>query len=168
MKHSFITPREKKILGAELIWLLSAFALLVILMLVSTLGLNSAISGDEEVLNSVHIQKEKIAQEQKQVTAEVARLQALEKIRERISTVNRLKKENVKNFFDLVPDGVTLELAELRDNTLRLKGTTVSKKQFRDSFQRSLESIFSRSTTKFRKQKDGTYRFNNISIMEAK
>ena len=168
MKHSFITPRQKKVLGAELVWLLSAFALLVVLMLASTLVLNSAITSDEEELARIQTQKEKIVQEQKQVTVEVQRLQELEKLRERISTVNRLKKENVKNFFDLVPDGVTLELAELRDNTLRLKGTTVSKKQFRDSFQRSLASIFSRSTTKFRKQKDGTYRFNNISIMEEK
>ena len=168
MKHSFITPREKKLLGAELLWLLGAFVLLVFLMIVSALVLNSSISGYEEELSRVISQKEKIADEQLQVSAEVQRLQALEKLRERISTVNRLKKENVKNFFDLVPDGVTLEMAELRDNTLRLKGTTANKKQFRDSFQRSLESIFSRSTTKFRKQKDGTYRFNNISIMEAK
>lgn len=168
MKHSFITPRQKKVLGAELIWLLSTFALLLVIMLGSALFLNSSIATYEQELESVKSKKLMIQNEQQRVLSEVKRLQILEKLREEISTKNRLKKENVKNFFDLVPDGVVLELAELRESTLRLKGTTISKKHFNNSFQLSLESLFSRSSTKFTKLKNGSYRFNNISIMEAK
>ena len=168
MKHSFITPRQKKVLGAELIWLLSTFALLLVIMLGSALFLNSSITTYEQELESVKSKKLMIQNEQQRVLSEVKRLQILEKLREEISTKNRLKKENVKNFFDLVPDGVVLELAELRESTLRLKGTTISKKHFNNSFQLSLESLFSRSSTKFTKLKNGSYRFNNISIMEAK
>ncbi len=167
MKHSFISPRQKKIVGAELKWLLSTFAILVVIMLASTLFLNSTVSGYEEELKSVKSKKLVIQNEQERVLSEVKRLQLLEKLREEINTKNRLKKENVKNFFDLVPDGVVLELAELRENTLRLKGRTKSKREFNSSFQLSLESLFARSSTRFTKLKSGGYRFNNISIMEA-
>ncbi len=168
MKHSFITPRQKKVLGAELKWLLTIFAVLGVIMLASTLFLNSSIAGYEQDLTSLKSKKSTLQSKQQSLLLEVKRLQVLEKLREEISTKNRLKKENVKNFFDLVPDGVVLEFAELRDNTLRLKGTTSSKKQFINSFQLSLASLFSRSSTKFTKLKTGGYRFNNISIMEAK
>ena len=67
-----------------------------------------------------------------------------------------------------MPSGVTLELAEFRDNTLRLKGIAQSKEEFNTSFQLSLASLFSRSTTTFAKRKDGSYHFSNISIMEEK
>ena len=168
MKHSFITPREKKVLGAELTWLLSTFSVLIVIMLGSTFFLNSTITRYEQELKSIKSEKLKIQSEQQQVISEVKRLQSLEKLREEIITKNRLKKENVKNFFDLVPDGVVLEFAELRENTLRLRGTTISKKHFNNSFQLSLGSLFSRSSTKFTKLKNGGYRFNNISIMEVK
>lgn len=167
MKHSFITPRQKKVLGAELTWLLSTFSVLVVIMLGSTLFLNSTITKYEEELASLKSQKAKIQSEQQQLIIEVKRLQSLEKMREEVTTKNRLKKENVKNFFDLVPDGVVLEFAELRESTLRLKGTTVSRKHFNNSFQLSLRSLFSRSSTTFTRLKNGSYRFNNISIMEA-
>ena len=168
MKHSFISPRPKKALGAELKWLLYAFALIVVIMLGSSLYLNSAIATYEQELESVTSKKQRVQREQQQVLLEMERLQVLKKMREKISTKNRLKKENVKNFFDLVPDGVVLELAEFRENTLRLKGTTLSKEHFNTAFQLSLESLFSRSTTRFTKLENGGYRFTNISITETK
>ncbi len=168
MKHSFITPRQKKVLGAELKWLLSTFAVLLVIMVGSTLFLNSSIASYEQELASVKSKIVKTQSEQEQLLVEVKRLQLLDKLREEISTKNRLKKENVKNFFDLVPDGVVLEFAELRENTLRLKGTTRSKRDFNNSFQLSLASLFTRSSTRFTKLKRGGYRFSNISIMEVK
>ena len=166
MKHSFIAPRRKKIVGPELTWLLAAFMLLLLVMSGSFLFLHYAIGSYEKELTALEMKKHQLEGKKKTVVAEIARLQKLDKLREKISTNNRLQKENVKNFFDLVPSGVTLELAEFRDNTLRLKGITQSKEQFNNSFQLSLASLFSRSSTKFTKRKDGSYRFNNISIME--
>lgn len=166
MKHSFIAPRQKKVIGAELLWLLAAFGVLSLIMIAGTLFLNSSIAGYEQELQRVKNRNVAIQTEQASVLSEVQRLQSLEKLREEISTKNRLKKENVKNFFDLVPEGVVLELAELRENALRFKGTTTSKEYFNETFQLSLESLFSRSTTQFERLDDGSYRFNNISIME--
>ncbi len=166
MKHSFISPRQKSVVGAELKWLLFTFVLLLAVMLGSSLFLDSRISTYTKTLKSVESKREKVASEQEQVLSESQRLQKLDKLREAINTSNRLKKENVKNFFDLVPDGVTLELVEFRDNTLRLKGVTVSKEQFNNSLQLSLKSLFDRSTTTFTRVKKGEYRFENISIKE--
>ena len=80
MKHSFITPREKKVLGAELTWLLSTFSVLVFIMLGSTLFLNSTITRYKEEVASAKSKKAKIQSEQHQVLSEVKRLQELEKL----------------------------------------------------------------------------------------
>jgi hypothetical protein len=167
MKHSFIRPRRKKVVGAELTWLFSAFILLVAVMSGSFLFLNHMIAKHDRELMRTELEQQKLISKQNTVIAEIGRLQELDKLRETIATKNRLKKENVKNFFDLVPNEVTLELVEFRDKTLRLKGVTASRAYFENSFQLSLESLFSRSTTQFKKQKDGSYRFDNISVMET-
>ena len=168
MKHSFTSPRQKKVVGAELKWLFSTFMVFVVVMSGSSLFLNHTIGKHERELMQTELEEQKFIGKENTLTAETERLQKLERLRETISTKNRLKKENVKNFFDLVPSGVTLELAEFRDNTLRLKGIAQSKEEFNTSFQLSLASLFSRSTTTFAKRKDGSYRFSNISIMEEK
>lgn len=137
-------------------------------MLGSSLLLNRALDTYEKELSSVQSENLKIRSQKNQVLSEVERLHVLTKLREEISTKNRLTKENAKNFFDLVPDGVVLESAELRERTLRLNGTTISKEYFNNSLQLSLESLFSQSSTTFTKLEDGTYRFENISITEVK
>lgn len=167
MKYSFIAARDKKLIGAELKWLLSSFSLIFVLMSGSYLFMNYMIKVYEAELVSVESRSSELRSEHQTVVAETARLQEVDKLREALETKNRLNKENVQNFFDLVPDGVTLELAEFRGNTLRLKGVTTSKEVFNRTFERSLASLFSRTNTKFIKRKDGSYRFNNISIMEV-
>ena len=167
MKHSFISPRRKKVVGAELKWLFSTFMVFVVVMSGSSLFLNHTIAKHERELTRVELEKEKLLIKQKTVIAETERLQQLDRLRETISTKNRLKKENVKNFFDLVPNEITLELVEFRDKTLRLKGVTASRTHFENSFQLSLESLFSRSTTQFTELKNGSFRFDSISIMET-
>lgn len=167
MKQNFITPRPKKIVSAELTWILSGFGVLVVIMLGSTLFLNSSITTQKEKLSEVQSRLTMIAVEKERVLSEKERLQVLEKMREKISTKNRLQKENVQNFFDLVPEGVVLELAELRDNTLRLKGTAQTKEQFNNTFQRSLNSLFTNSSTRFKRLENGSYRFENISTLEV-
>ncbi len=168
MSESFIQARPKKILGSEFQWLLSIFILLVIFMFIANIFLNHSISKETLLLQNVKTRLSDLEVKEQAISKEITRLQLLEKFREQISTRNRLKKENVKNFFDLVPDGVVLEMAEFRKGTLRLKGMTKSKKNFLQSFQRSLESLFARSSTKFKKRADGAYDFSNISIVEVK
>jgi len=168
MRHSFITPKEKNILGAELKWLLATSAILVVLMVVSSLFLNTIIGSSQEELATLSAKQVELQEKQKEMATELSRLQQLATMGEAISTTNRLHKENVQNFFDLVPDDVVLTLAEFRGATLRLKGNTKSIKQFKNGFERSLSSLFLRSSTKFRKKREGGYTFSNISIVEEK
>jgi len=168
MKQSFITPQHKNILGAELKWLLATSATLVVVMVVSSLFLNTIIRSTQEELVSLTSKHSEIKTKQKEMRLELSRLELLATMSEAISTKNRLQKENVKNFFDLVPNDVILTLAEFRDGTLYLKGHTVSVKRYKNGFERSLKSLFKGSTTTFKKSAQGGYTFNNISILEEK
>ena len=165
--HSFITPRREKAVAIELQWLLFAFLFIVMVMAVITLGLNSAISRNAKELETL-TQKHLTLQAQKdEVTQEMARLQVLEALRESVSISNRLTKENVKNFFDLVPEGIVLESVEIEENRLILLGRTKSKKYFHQTFQRALHSLSPQSKTTFSKLKKGGYRFKNVTLLEV-
>jgi len=168
VKHSFIAPKQKNILGAEIKWLLATFVILIIVMLASTLFLNSLTSTSQTELTALVSKQVELTQKQTEMKNELIRLEELAVMRESVSTTNRLRKENVKNFFDLVPNDVVLSLAEFREGTLRLKGQTKSIKQFKNGFERSLKSLFKRSSTQFKKRKKGGYNFTNISIVEVK
>jgi len=168
VKHSFITPKSKAILGAELKWLLATFGILVIVMVVSSLFLNTITNASQTELTTLVSKQVELTQKQTEMISELTRLQELAVMRELVSTTNRLRKENVKNFFDLVPNDVVLSLAEFREGTLRLKGQTQSIKRFKNGFERSLKSLFKRSSTQFKKSKEGGYTFTNISIVEVK
>ena len=137
-------------------------------MALSTLFLNTITKSSEQELATLMLKQVELQEKQEEMVDELARLQLLANMSEAISTKNRLRKENVKNFFDLVPDDVVLTLAEFRDGTLRLKGHTNSIKSFKNGFERSLKSLFSRSSTKFKRSDNGGYTFNNISIIEEK
>jgi len=168
MSESFITPRSKKILSVELTWLLSLFLVLVVVMAVSALFLDRAVTAERMTLSETNKEIAVLKDREERVSSEITRLEVLEKMRERISTQNRLKKENVKNFFDLVPEDVVLELAELREGTLRLQGITKSPKHFKQQFQRSLDSLFVQSSTRFKALKNGSYHFSSIAYSGEK
>ena len=168
MRHSFITPKQKNILGAELKWLLATSGILVVVMLGSSLLLNTITTSSQHELERLVSKQIALKNRQIKMSEELSRLQLLATMGEAISTKNRLQKENIKNFFDLVPNNVVLTLAEFRGGTLRLKGHTDSIKTFKNGFERSLKSLFSRSSTKFKKSDSGGYIFNNISIVEEK
>ena len=167
MRQSFIEPRSKKVIGSELKWLLVIMGVLFILMVVASLLLNTVISSKEKRIDTILLKEAALKVVQKDRIKEIARYKILEKLREDISTNNRLKKENIKNFFDLVPDDIVLKSAKSRGNTLRLRGMTLSKNVYNKTFQRSLNSIFTHSTTRFKKI-EGGYTFSNISVMGEK
>ena len=168
MSVSFIKPRQKSVIGVELKWFFSITITILVIVLIASYLLREAVLQKRQDLATLYKKEQLLSKETAVILDEYTRLQKLSKMHEEIATTNRIKKENVKNFFDLVPDDVVLELAEFRDGILRLKGTTRSKKHFLKTFQRSLNSLFARSSTKFFKKKDGLYHFRNISIVEQK
>ncbi len=167
MRHSFIAPREKKIIGKELKWLLITTGVLFVLMLLSSVILNTIISSKERLLSQA---LEKKSGHEKTLTLldeEMKIYKELDKLQEHVVTTNSLQKENIKNFFDLVPDEVVLKSVTFNGHTFRLTGLTLSRDVYNKKFQRSLDSLFLHSKTKFYKTKGG-YRFTNLSVAEGK
>jgi len=168
MSVSFIKVRPKSLIGVELKWFFSITATILGIVLIAAYLLSEAVAQKRQELSALQKKEQLLSKEISMVLDESKRLQRLSKTHEEIATTNRIKKENVKNFFDLVPDGVILEYIKLKENTLHIKGTTKSKRYFNKNFQRALNSLFTKSRTHFSKKKDGKYHFSNISILEVK
>ncbi len=168
MSVSFIKPRPKSIFSVELRWFFSVALTILTMVLIAGYLLSQAVDQKRQELSALQKKEQELTKAHAVLLAEQKRLQALSQMHEEIAISNRIKKENVKNFFDLVPDGIVLEYVDLKENSLRLKGTTKSKRYFNINFQRALNSLFAKSKTSFSKKKDGKYRFSNISIMEVK
>ena len=167
MKQSFLQARPKKILSVELKWLLVSFGVVLVVMIAATILVNRSINEYKVEIAAVERSLANTDEKYKDVDAEVIRLEALLKLAEESAIKNRMKKENVQNFFDIVPDDVVLEVASLKEGTLYLRGVTQSKKKFSVGFERALKSMFGSSTTRFVRLKNGTYRFRNISKIEG-
>ena len=168
MSVSFIKPRSKSLITVELKWFFGVALTILTMVLITGYLLHQAVDQKSQDLSVLQKKEQELSKETASILEEYARLERLSKMHEKIMTTNRMKKENVKNFFDLVPDGIILEYVALQETTLHLKGTTKSKRYFNKNFQRILNSLFTKSKTYFSKDKQGLYRFSNISLMEVK
>lgn len=77
-----------------------------------------------------------------------------------IKSSNSLVKSNIKDIFDLIPDSITLNRAEIGKNFLILDGFTTSKKEFY-KLDRTLKSFYQTRDVKFQRVKNG-YLFLSI------
>lgn len=166
MKHSFITPRPKKLISTEL-KLVFFFFTVTIAMLAGTYSFlgyktynfayeHKAVIAQEKGLNrSIDTMEEQI----KLIEAEV-------KIAEQITTDNTVMKESIRNLFDLVPDGITLSRADLDAKSLVLYGTTPNKETYQYMLEAPLRSIFHQTYTSFYPIENGWYRFVSTNHLE--
>lgn len=163
MKASFIVARKKQLVAIEMRWLLGIFALLALLMAGSYLFLSVKSAGFSRAVAEDRAQVPKLKSRIETMEKEIARIEREMAESEKIFTGNMVLKEKIKNFFDLVPDGVILDRAELTDNRLLLEGVTRDKKLFVEKLETPLRSIFENATTTFTPLKDGTFGFVSIS-----
>jgi hypothetical protein len=166
VKHSFITPRPKRLISGEL-KLVFFFFSVTIVMLAGTylfLGYKTYAFGSER---QAAAQKEK--ELNRSIVAMESRIKTIEsevKIAERITTDNTVMKESIRNLFDLVPDGITLSRAELESKALILHGTTPNKDTYEYMLQAPLRSIFHRTYTSFYPIENGWYRFVSTNYLD--
>lgn len=166
MKHSFISPRPKRLISGEL-KLVFFFFSVTIVMLAGTylfLGYKTYAFGSER---EAAAQKEK--ELNRSIVAMESRIKTIEsevKIAERITTDNTVMKESIRNLFDLVPDGITLSRAELESKALILHGTTPNKDTYEYMLQAPLRSIFHRTYTSFYPIDNGWYRFVSTNYLD--
>jgi hypothetical protein len=166
MKHSFITPRPKRLISGEL-RLVFFFFLVTIAMVVGTYLFlvyktydfvherESVTQKEVELKHSIEAMQEQI----KVIEDEV-------KISEQITTDNAVMKESIHNLFDLVPDGITLTQAQLDSKELILYGMTPNKETYEYMLHAPLRSIFNRTYTSFYPIENGWYRFVSSNYLD--
>lgn len=166
MKHSFIAPRPKRIISGEL-RLVLFFFIVTILMLVGTylfLGYKTfQFSHERQSIAQKEISlRDSIVHMEEQIKT----IDAEVKIAEKITTDNTVMKESIRNLFDLVPDEITLDRAELEVSSLILYGTTPNKDTYEYMLHAPLRSIFHRTYTSFYPVENGWYHFVSSNYLD--
>lgn len=166
MKHSFISPRPKRIISGEL-RLVLFFFMVTIVMLVGTylfLGYKTLhFSHERKLVAQKEVSlKRSIATMEEQIKT----IDAEVKIAEQVTTGNTVMKESIRNLFDLVPDEITLDRAELDVSSLVLYGTTPNKDTYEYMLHAPLRSIFHRTYTSFYPIENGWYRFVSSNYLD--
>lgn len=166
MNHSFIIPRPKRLISGEL-RLVLFFFIVTILMLVGTYFFLKY-----KTYSFVH-ERESVAQHQatlnksiKEMEEEIKTVEAEVKIADQVTTDNTVMKESIRNLFDLVPDDITLDRAELDASSLVLYGMTPNKDTYEYMLHAPLRSIFNRTYTSFYPVENGWYRFVSSNYLD--
>ncbi len=166
MKHSFVTPRPKRIISGELKLVLFFFSV-TIMMLVGTYLFLGYKTYDYLRERHANTQKEReLGHAIDEVRLRIREIEAEVKIAERITTDNTVMKESIRNLFDLVPDTITLSRAELESDALILYGITPNKDTYEYLLHAPLKSIFHRTYTSFHPVENGWYRFVSSNFLD--
>lgn len=166
MKHSFITPRPKRLISGEMKLVLFFFSVTIV-MLSGTylfLGYKTYSFATERV--SVAKEEEELNRSIEHMESRIVQIEAEVKVAERVSTENAVMKESIRNLFDLVPDGITLSRAELESKALILQGITPNKDTYEYMLHAPLRSIFHRTYTSFYPIGNGWYRFVSTNYLD--
>lgn len=166
MNHSFIAPRPKRLISGEL-RLVLFFFLVTIMMLIGTYSFL------EYKIYSFVDERQSVAQKQsllntsiKKMEEEINTVEAEAKIADQVTTDNTVMKESIRNLFDLVPDDITLDRAELDSESLILYGMTPNKDTYEYMLHAPLRSIFHRTYTSFYPVENGWYRFVSSNYLD--
>lgn len=166
MKHSFISPRPKVLLSNELKLVLFFFFITIVMLLLTYLFLmykTYSFGGERAEL----IQKQaELKQSVLDIERQINTINNEVKIAEQITTENMVMKESIRNLFDLVPDDITLDKAELDKFSLVLYGVTPNKDTYAYMLQAPLRSIFNRTYTSYYPIENGWYRFVSTNYLE--
>ncbi len=166
MRRSFITPRRKSVITAQLRLVLFFFGI-TLLMLMATYSFLS--------YKTYHF-SQKTAQAKATISdmnealirfeKEIAFIDREFTQAEHIYTSNTVLKESIKNLFDLVPNRITLAQAKLNRNSLILYGITPNKDVYEFMLHAPLRSIFHRTYSSFYPLDNGWYRFVSTNYLD--
>jgi len=166
VKHSFITPRPKRLISGEL-RLVLFFFIVTIAMLVGTYTFLGYKTYDFSHERQNVAQKEKSLQNSIiEMEEQIKTIEVEAKIAEQVTTENTVMKESIRNLFDLVPEDITLSRAELESKSLILYGTTPNKDTYEYMLHAPLRSIFHRTYTSFYPIENGWYQFVSTNYLD--
>lgn len=166
MKHSFITPRPKKIISGELRLVLFFFIVTIVMLVGTYLFLQYKIYDFSNERIEIGQKEKELNRSIIQMEKEIKTIDKEAKIAEQITTDNMVLKESIRNLFDLVPDDITLDRAELAASSLILYGVTPNKDTYEFMLHAPLRSIFHRTYTSFYPIENGWYRFVSTNYLD--
>ena len=159
MKYSYIKPRVKTAITAEIKLLVSFFSM-TLLMLFLTYGF--LIYKDYRFIHDKQRyiqQRADITNTIEQMKKEIVYIEKQHLLSQKIYTQNTVLKDSITNLFDLVPQRITLSEAQLLKNGLILYGLTPNKDVYSFMLQAPLRSIFHRTYSSFYPAENGWLRF---------
>ncbi len=166
MRRSFIKPRHKSFITAELRLVLFFFSVTLIM-----LGLTYAFLEYKTYTFSKKIENTSntisdLNSSLVMFDAEIISINTKASKAEQIYTSNTVLQESIKNLFDLVPERITLSQAKLDKNSLILYGITPSKDVYEFMLHAPLRSIFHRTYSSFYPLENGWYHFVSTNYLD--
>jgi len=166
VNHSFITPRPKQLISGELRLVLFFFMVTIMMLLGTYLFLKYKTYSFVRERESVAQQQSALNTSIQEMEEEIKIVEAEVKIADQVTTDNTVMKESIRNLFDLVPDDITLDRAELDAESLVLYGMTPNKDTYEYMLHAPLRSIFHRTYTSFYPVENGWYRFVSSNYLD--
>jgi hypothetical protein len=166
MKYSYINPREKNVISAELQLLLSFFGITLFMLFLTYFFL---VFKDYRFAQNTQEIVEKKAQLELNIASMKKQITFIEKevlLCERVNTKNTVLKDSIANLFDLVPQRITLSQASLLKNGLILHGITPNKDVYNFMLQAPLRSIFNRTYSSFYPAPNGWLKFVSTNYID--
>lgn len=168
MTYSYIKPRAKKIVSAEL-QLVFAFFTISYIMLFLTYGfLKLKVVTFEQSIVKIKEKKVDLNDAITKMQHQIHIIELEGDKAEKITTENSVLKESIKNLFDLVPERITLSQVELKKDALIMYGVTPSKEVYEFLLQAPLRSIFNSTYTTFYQMKNGWLSFVSTNKIDSK
>ncbi len=166
MKHSFIAPRPKKLISGELRLVLFFFIVTIAMLVGTYLFLYYKVYDFANECQEIEQKEKELNRSIIRMEKEIKTIDQEVKIAEQIMTDNTVLKESIRNLFDLVPDDIILDRAELDASSLILYGVTPNKDTYEYMLHAPLRSIFHRTYTSFYPVENGWYRFVSTNYLD--
>ncbi len=166
MKHSFITPRPKRLVSGELRLVLFFFTVTIAMVVGTYLFLGYKNYDFVNERKKVALKEASLKHSIEKMEEQIKIIESEAKIAEQVATDNTVMKESIRNLFDLVPEDITLSRAELESKSLILYGTTPNKDTYEYILHAPLRSIFHRTYTSFYPIENGWYRFVSFNYLD--
>lgn len=166
MKHSFITPRRKRLISGELRLVLFFFTVTIAMVVGTYLFLGYKTYDFVNERKAIAEKEVQLKHSIQTMEEDIHIIESEAKIAEQVSTENTVMKESIRNLFDLVPEEITLSRAELESKSLILYGTTPNKDTYEYMLHAPLRSIFHRTYTSFYPIENGWYRFVSTNYLD--
>lgn len=166
MKHSFIAPRSKRLIGTELRMVIFFFTVTIVMLVGAYLFLFYKTHDFLQERSTMAQKTDALERSTKKIEEQILYIDTEAKIAEQITTDNTVMKESIRNLFDLVPDTITLSRAELDEKSLILYGMTPNKETYEYMLHAPLRSIFHRTYSSFYPIENGWYQFVSTNYLD--